>query len=96
MNVKLWLQQKTTIAGLSAMGGALTSYLSGAMTWQQAVGLAVGGLIATLIPEDTSTAQAVPQVVTALVTAVGGMAAQKAALQPVGTTTTTTIEVSKP
>jgi len=95
MNIKIWLQQKTTIAGLSAMGGALTSYLSGAMTWQQAVGLAVAGLIATVIPEDTSTAQAVPGVVTALVTAVGDMAAQKAAAPVPGTVTTTTVDVSK-
>jgi hypothetical protein len=94
--MKAWLQQKTTIAGLSAIGGALTEYLSGTITWQVALGIGVGGLIATVLPEDTSTAQAVPAVVTALANAVGEMAAHKPAPLPAGTTTTTVVEVPPP
>jgi hypothetical protein len=57
MDIKGWLGQSTTGAGFAALLGVAGAVASGQMTWQQAVPVAVGALVALVWPEDTGVAK---------------------------------------
>ena len=58
------LREPTTVTGLSALVGTAAGAMSGAMSWQAAVPLLAGGVVAIVLPDNTS-AQAAIQHVTA-------------------------------
>ena len=49
-----WLGQKSTIAGILAIAGAVTAAFNGTITWTAAEALIVPGLIALAISENAS------------------------------------------
>jgi uncharacterized membrane protein YfcA len=54
MNLKNWLGQSTTGAGIATLLGALAAIASGSITWQQALPIAIGGVIGVIWPESTT------------------------------------------
>ena len=57
MNVTKFFGQPTTIAGLAALAGTAEAMLTGHLTWQAAVPLAIGALVGIAIPDNTALAQ---------------------------------------
>lgn len=53
MTIKSWLGQSTTGTGIAAILASLGAVASGALTWQQALPLAIGGLAGIIWPENT-------------------------------------------
>lgn len=53
MTIKSWLGQSTTGTGIAAILASLGAVASGALTWQQALPLAIGGLAGVIWPENT-------------------------------------------
>jgi hypothetical protein len=49
--VKSWLQQKTTIAGISALAGVAEAYFTHQATPAQLIPVAVGAAVAMILPE---------------------------------------------
>ncbi len=49
-----WLQQPTTIAGLAALVGDAVVVATGAATWRFELPLALGSLVAVLMPDNTT------------------------------------------
>ena len=47
-----YLRQPTSIAGMSAIVGTVMGLMSGSLTWQAAVPLIVGSLVAIALPEN--------------------------------------------
>lgn len=75
MNMKNWIGQATTGAGVSTLLGLCAAALSGSLSWQQALPLAVGSLAALIWPENpqiSAVAQKTGAEVTALVSALQG------------------------
>jgi hypothetical protein len=46
-----WLGQKTTIAGLATILGTISAALTGQMTWQAAIPVMIGAVVAAVMPE---------------------------------------------
>ena len=57
MNLKQFLGQPTTIAGLATLCGTGEAILTGHLTWQAAIPLAIGALVGIAIPDNTALAQ---------------------------------------
>lgn len=53
MNLSDWFGQATTGAGFATLLGAASSIASGAVTWQHALPLIVGGVVGLVWPENT-------------------------------------------
>lgn len=53
MTIKSWLGQSTTGTGIAAILASLGGIASSALTWQQALPLAIGGLAGVIWPENT-------------------------------------------
>lgn len=53
MNFSNWFGQATTGAGFATLLGAASSVASGAVTWQHALPLIVGGVVGLVWPENT-------------------------------------------
>lgn len=53
MNFSNWFGQATTGAGFATLLGAASSIASGAVTWQHALPLIVGGVVGLVWPENT-------------------------------------------
>ena len=53
MNLKQFFGQPTTIAGLATIAGTCEAFLSGHITWQQAVPLVAGALVGVVLPDNT-------------------------------------------
>lgn len=53
-----WLRQPTTIAGLAALSGDAFAIALGAATWRLEAPLALGALVAMLLPDNTAAATA--------------------------------------
>lgn len=54
-----WFGQATTGAGFATLLGAASSVASGAVTWQHALPLIVGGVVGLVWPENTNLQSAV-------------------------------------
>jgi hypothetical protein len=50
----LWLQQPTSVAGVSALVGTLFAMMTQQIAWPQAVPLLAGALVSIAIPDNTS------------------------------------------
>ena len=57
MNLKQFFGQPTTIAGLATIAGTAEAVLSGHLTWQAAIPLAVGALVGIAVPDNTALAK---------------------------------------
>ena len=57
MNLKQFFGQPTTIAGLATLAGTAEAVLSGHLTWQAAIPLAVGALVGIAVPDNTALAK---------------------------------------
>ena len=57
MTLQKFIHQPTTIAGLASLAGIVEAVLSGHMTWQAAIPVAVGAVVAIAIPDNTALAQ---------------------------------------
>jgi hypothetical protein len=57
MHLKKFFGQPTTIAGLATLCGTAEAMLTGHLTWQAAIPLAVGALVGIAIPDNTALAQ---------------------------------------
>jgi hypothetical protein len=51
--ILIWLQQPSSVAGISAMAGAVSGILAGQLTWAQAVPVLIGGAVAIALPDNT-------------------------------------------
>jgi hypothetical protein len=54
MMILLWLQQPTSIAGVSALVGTVSAVLTHQLGWSQAVPLLAGALVSIAIPDNTA------------------------------------------
>lgn len=81
--LKEHLGQKTTIVGLSAIGGAAMGAVNGELTWQAAVPLIVGGVVAMVLPENPTAQTAIVSAATNIVNA------EQSIVQPAAGSTTT-------
>lgn len=52
-----FIHQPTTIAGLATLAGTAEAMLSGHMTWQAAIPVAIGAIVAIVIPDNTALQQ---------------------------------------
>lgn len=57
MHLNKFLGQPTTIAGLATLCGTGEAILTGHLTWQAAIPLAIGALVGIAIPDNTALAQ---------------------------------------
>lgn len=54
MTLQKFIHQPTTIAGLASLAGIVEAVLSGHMTWQSAVPVVIGAIVAIAIPDNTT------------------------------------------
>ena len=54
MNLRKFLGQPTTVAGLATLCGTAEAVLPGHLTWQAAVPLVVGALVGIVMPDNSS------------------------------------------
>ncbi len=59
-----YLRQPTSIAGIAAMCGVLIGFLSGNTSWQGALPVIVGAIVAIALPENPAAKAAVATLVT--------------------------------
>ncbi len=52
-----WMQQPTTVAGLSAMLGTLVALMMHQVTWIQAVPLFAGAAVSAILPDNSGAKQ---------------------------------------
>ena len=52
-----WIQQPTTIAGVSALLGTVVALLMHQVTWVQAVPLLAGAAVSTILPDNSNAKQ---------------------------------------
>jgi hypothetical protein len=52
--ISAWLQQPTSVAGISGVVGTLLAILLHQVTWAQAVPLLTGSLISILLPDNAA------------------------------------------
>jgi hypothetical protein len=57
-NLLAWFKQPTTVAGFSTLVGTVMGVLTGSVNVPTAISLAVGSLVAMVIPDNTAAAQA--------------------------------------
>jgi len=82
-----WFRQPTTVAGFSALIGTGMGVLTGSVTAPSAASLAVGALVAMLLPDNTAAAQA-SQVAAGDLVTLGETLVTKPTLVPTGSATT--------
>ena len=56
-NLRSWIQQPTTVAGISAMLGTLVAALMHQVTWMQAIPLLAGAAVSAILPGNRSAKQ---------------------------------------
>lgn len=61
-----WTRQPTTVAGVSALFGAIAARLADQLSWSQSVPIIAGALVSILLPDD-STAKADAEALSAAV-----------------------------
>lgn len=52
-----WIQQPTTVAGISGIFGTVVALLVHQLTWVQAVPLFVGAAVSAILPDNSSAKQ---------------------------------------
>ena len=52
-----WMQQPTTVAGVSALLGTFVALLMHQVTWVQAIPLLAGATVSTILPDNSSAKQ---------------------------------------
>jgi len=79
-----WFKQPTTVAGFSALVGTAMGFFTGSVTLPAAISVAVGSLVAMILPDNSGAAAASKAAASDLVTL------GQALVTPAATTTTTT------
>ena len=51
--LRVWVRQPTTVAGISTVAGTGMGILSGTVTWQAAVPIVLGGIVAMVLPDNS-------------------------------------------
>lgn len=69
MSFRNFLRQPTTIAGLAAISGTLTSVLVGQMSWLTAVPIFAGAAVSIALPDNTAAKSDVTTLVAAAISA---------------------------
>ena len=49
-----WVQQPSTVAGLSAAVGTISALATGQITWPQAMPLLAGSIVSILLPDNNA------------------------------------------
>jgi hypothetical protein len=83
-NIISWFKQPTTVAGFSALVGTAMGFATGSVTMPAAISVAVGSLVAMILPDNSGAAQASKAAANDLVTL-----GQALVTKPAATTTTT-------
>ncbi len=65
--VRAWLRQPTTVAGISALIATLSALLTKQLTWPQAIPILVGGAASMMLPDNTNARQQAQQLAGELV-----------------------------
>ncbi len=67
-DLRAWLRQPTTVAGISAVIGTISAMLMGQLAWPQAVPLLVGSAVSMLLPDNAGAHVQAQQLATEIVT----------------------------
>ena len=66
-DLRAWLRQPTTIAGVSALIATLSALLIKQIAWPQAIPILVGSAVSMLLPDNTDARQQAQQIAGELV-----------------------------
>ena len=66
-DLRAWLRQPTTIAGVSALIATISALLIKQIAWPQAIPILVGSAVSMLLPDNTDARQQAQQIAGELV-----------------------------
>ena len=67
-DLRAWLRQPTTVAGISALIATTSALLMDQIAWAQAVPILVGSAVSMLLPDNTGAHQQAQQLATEILT----------------------------
>ena len=71
-DLRTWLRQPTTVAGISAVIATVSALLMDQIAWAQAVPILVGSAVSMLLPDNTGAHVQAQQLATEIVTKLDG------------------------
>ena len=67
-DLRAWLRQPTTVAGISAVIATVSALLMDQIAWAQAVPILVGSAVSMLLPDNTGAHEQAQQLASEIVT----------------------------
>ncbi len=67
-DLRAWLRQPTTVAGISALIATISALLMDQIAWAQAVPILVGSAVSMLLPDNTGAHEQAQQLASEIIT----------------------------